>query len=242
MADTITTTATTLTTTGTTATTTTGTIYIKDITTGETITPLSTTPCLGANTEWTNKTIGKIKNNETISFTLKEPEIPAKWNVASSKISIWGISVKPSIVAVNVIVPNKVVEVTIYDGEEHTFKQVCKEPDQFDFKYALALAWAKYMNLHPRIYHNTLLGLEILANKLIIEYEETQREFDRAVKAYNKWLKEEEKKKAEEEERKAIIARRREKNKKRKEKALAKKKETEIDIIAEAIRRGKENV
>ena len=148
----------------------------------------------------------------------------------------------PQIVRINVLVPDKVVEVTIYDGLEHVYKQVCKDPDVFNLKFALALAWAKYDDKYGRTgerYHLSGEGLESYAENLIYLFKEPNKEFDRAIKAYNGWLKEEAKKEAEEEERKAIIARRQAKNKKRKEKMRARKKAEEINTIAEAIKLSK---
>lgn len=177
----------------------------------------------------------------TYAFAYIDPH--PEWNCKPKNFMYkWISSIQePSIVNISIIVPSKVVEVTIYDGGEHVYKQVCREPDEFSLEFALALAWAKYDNEQGRtgFYRLTGTGLEDYANKLLSYYQETRKEFDRAIKAYNKWCKEQAKEKAEEEERKAIISRRQAKNKKRKEKAKAKKKAEEVATIVEAIKLSK---
>lgn len=184
--------------------------------------------------------------NEEMTFTVKVPEFHPEWNCKPDNLmffdsSIMQSNVEPVIVNINIIVPNKVVEVTIFDGKVHTYKQICQEYDIFDLNFALALAWAKYKDGFTTNYHLTVEGLEKTANQYLCYYKETQKEFNRAIKAYNKWFKEETRKEVEEEERQAIIERRRAKNKKRKEKMKARKREEEINTIAEAIKRSKEN-
>lgn len=181
--------------------------------------------------------------NEEMTLTVKIPEFHPEWNCKPKGLQGSTFSVfdtEPTIVNIDVIVPEKVVEVTIFDGKIHTYKQVCKYPDDFNFKFALALALAKYVNescSHPY----TREGVEALACEYMWKYTDRLKEINRAIKAYNKWLKEESKKEAEEAERQAIIERRRAKNKKRKEKMRARKKQEEISTIAEAIKLAKEN-
>lgn len=179
------------------------------------------------------------------TFAVKNPEFHPEWNCKPNVLKHYNPMTvgneKPAIVNIDIIVPNKVVEVTIFDGKEYKYKQICREPDEFDFKYALALAWAKYQDNWTNNYHLTIEGLEKVAYQYLHYYKETNNEFERAIKAYNNWIKEEAKKEAEEAERKAIIERRRAKNKKRKEKMAMKKKQAEIDIISEAIKKSKEN-
>lgn len=190
--------------------------------------------------------VWKIDTSElTFAINVVEEQRKKRWNCANG--TTWCVytimaMAHPQIVRINVLVPDKVVEVTIYDGLEHVYKQVCKDPDVFNLKFALALAWAKYDDKYGRTgerYHLSGEGLESYAENLIYLFKEPNKEFDRAIKAYNGWLKEEAKKEAEEEERKAIIARRQAKNKKRKEKMRARKKAEEINTIAEAIKLSK---
>ncbi len=161
-------------------------------------------------------------------------------NTLPKDFSPLALRTEPFIANINVLVPNRVVEITIYDGTPHIYKQVCKEPDVFDLKYALALAWAKYNNKHYNLDYS-IEGIEYIAQAYIHRFNKSNKEFDRAIKAYNNWLKEEDKKKAEEEERKAIIARRKAKNKKRREKRKEQQNQEQIDIIAKAIQKSKEN-
>lgn len=189
-----------------------------------------------------------IKTNDSYTFEINMPEFYPEWNCKPDRMKMYNplicySNIDPAIVNINIIVPNKVVEVTIFDGDTYTFKQICREPDIFELEYALALAWAKYKNQkqikqgsHETL---TLAGIEWLAKEYLWKYKETKKEFNRALKAYNKWCKEEARKEAEEAERLAVIERRRAKNKKRKEKMEAKKKEEEINTIAEAIKRSK---
>ena len=180
------------------------------------------------------------KNSDRVFYTVTIDNNPHNWNAVPFDFSIVKIVCEPMIVNINVLVPNKVVEVIVYDGEPHTFKQVCKNGDQFDLKFALALAWAKYNNKHHNLDYS-IEGIEYIAQAYIHRFNKSNKEFDRAIKAYNNWLKEEEKKKTEEEERKAIIARRKEKNRKRREKRKAKQNEEQINIIAKAIQMSKED-
>ena len=186
-----------------------------------------------------------VSKGETVSFiAYMDPSSP-EWNCKSKDFVMRTLSwsYKNEIVNIDVIVPKRVVEVTIFDhGEPYKYKQVCKDPDVFDLRFALALAMVKHENKNDKYrYHLTSEGIEEMADRSLRYYKEFAKEVDRAIKAYNSWLKEKEKKKLEEEERKAIIERRRAKNKKRKEKMKAKKHDEEVNTIAEAIRKSKEN-
>lgn len=174
-----------------------------------------------------------FENDTTFKFSFNN-----NWNTKPKKMfNEWTSSFNPSIVNINIIVPNKVVEVTIYDGTEHVYKQVCKEPDVFDLKFALALAWAKYENEKGAFGSKlNIEGLERAAKRFLKYSLDYNKEFDRAIKAYNRFIEKRNKEEAEEKERLAIIERRKAKNKKRKEKALAKKKQEEIDVIIKAIK------
>ena len=181
--------------------------------------------------------------NELTETFCRSNSVPEKYNVWPKGRSYGSLIIcknEPSIVRIDVIVPDKVVEVTIYDGKEHVYKQVCKEPDQFNLRYALALAWVKYKNEEGR-FEQTLncIGLEYYAKFWLDISVELNKEIDRAIKAYKAWLKEESKKQMAEAEHKAIIERRRAKNKKRREKMQAKKREDDINKISEAIKRSK---
>lgn len=194
-------------------------------------------PDMTTNTIAINNSCGAIG-----SWTIKAtpPALKSSWNTAPKNFSFSTFD--PCIIGINIIVPNKVVEVIIYDGnQEYTYKQVCREPDVFDLKYALALAWVKHKQRTAlKKYQLTAEGMEYNASRYMTHYKESAKEFDRAIKAYNRWKKEQEKIAAVEEERKAIIARRQEKNRKRREKAKKQAEDHDINLIAEAIRRSKE--
>ena len=143
------------------------------------------------------------------------------------------------------IVPGKVVEVdiseeTFWGYPVYTYKQVCKDPDVFDMRMALALAYVKYLNGGNRFgYKLTPIGVEMKAREMLETNADLIKEINRALKAYKKWLDKKAKEEAEETERKAVITRRQEKNKRRKEKMRAKKRQDEIDVIVDAIKAAK---
>lgn len=179
-----------------------------------------------------------VTMSATCTFT--PSEFHPEWNCKPDNLNDFLVGVNPYIVNIDIIVPDKVVEVTIYDGATHIYKQVCRDPDEFDLTFAIALAWTKYKNEVFNLDY-TLEGIEDAAHEYMWKYKKPLKEFNRAIKAYNKWFKEELRKEVEEEERQAIIERRRAKNKKRKEKMKARKKQEEINTIAEAIKKAREN-
>ena len=234
-----------------------GTLYkypsVSDITFSTTTTGTATIGISNAN--YANKTAIAIHPHSdwvqdqgiTMSgtYTFIQSEFHPEWNCKPEEVCRYNPLVAfcrldPVIVNINIIVPNKVVEVIIFDGEIHTYKQVCKYPDDFDLTFALALAWTKYKNEVFKLDY-TLEGIEDAAYEYTWKYKKPLKEFNRAIKAYNKWFKEKTRKEVEEEERQAIIERRRAKNKKRKEKMKARKKQEEINTIAEAIKKAREN-
>jgi hypothetical protein len=182
-----------------------------------------------------NQNTRYLKPGEEVIFTFTYSD-NHDWNTKPGWYNSWTLNSTPFIANINIIVPDKVVEVTIFDGTPHTYKQVCKDPDIFDFKYALALAWAKYEN-EKGSFGSRLnsTGLERAASRFIKYSLDYNKEFDRAIKAYNKHIAEKEKEENEKAERQAIIERRRAKNKKRKEKMRVKKRQEEVDIITRAI-------
>jgi hypothetical protein len=108
---------------------------------------------------------------------------------------------------VNVIVPNKVVEVTFEDGSKE--KSVCNESDTFSLEQAISICLAKKMFGGTKAY-----------NKAI----------KKGLKAYEFGLKKEEEKKAEQER----IALKRQKRTEKKARQEAAKKEEAIEIQKEA--------
>lgn len=133
-----------------------------------------------------------------------------------------------SILGIKVLAANKVVVVTI--GEKalptiavsngvknvRTYKQICREPDVFEFKYAVALALTKHLHRDPgkRL---TTYGLERMTEYYLTYSYDFNKEVDRALKAYTKCEREEAMKKAKEEEIKRIKERRAAKQKRNRE-------------------------
>ena len=132
-----------------------------------------------------------------------------------------------SVLGIKVLAANKVVVVTIgekvsrvvdSDGVRNvnTYKQICREPDVFDLKYAVALALTKYLHREPgkRL---TTYGLERMTEYYLTYSYDFNKEVDRALKAYAKCEREEVLKKAKEEEIKRIKERRAAKQKRNRE-------------------------
>lgn len=143
---------------------------------------------------WDTKPCIKIDTNPSYKFELTK----------SGKL-ILGIK------DVNIIVPNKVVEVTFEDGTKE--KSVCKEPDVFSLEMAISICVSKKLMGGSNIYNNTI---------------------KRGMKIYNSKKKKEAEDKAEQER----IERKRAKKKIQKERRIAKRaemeKERQIEIQKEA--------
>ena len=125
------------------------------------------------------------------------------------------------IVRVTVLKKDKVVEVEIQEDSillnTYSYKQVCREPDVFDMKYALSLALVKFgqRNAHKTM-RLTPEGIENAATDAYMNLAYFRKEVDRAYKAYLRWEKEEEKRKKLEEEEKVAKARKEEKRRQKK--------------------------
>lgn len=134
---------------------------------------------------------------------------------------------KDDIFNINVIVPDKVVEIEFYDGKE---KMVCHEDDTFDIRKCCFIAIAKH--LYKKEY--TQEGIEYMATQLTYQ-KKYVKIVDKALKDY--WKKEEEKEKriCEEREREKIQEHQREKRRRYKERRTQRYKEAMIDLIADSI-------
>lgn len=138
-----------------------------------------------------------------------------------------GMTIKSYITDVNVIVPNKIVEVFFEDGGKE--KMICHEEDTFDLRNCLFIAIAKH--LYKSEY--TLEGIEYKANEL--KYlKKYVKIVDSALKAYSK--KEEDKKKQKDAEKvaKALAKRKKEKLAKYKAKRKEKLRNERINEMTEA--------
>ncbi len=149
---------------------------------------------------------------------------------------------KDDIFNINVIVPDKVVEIEFYDSKE---KMVCHEDDVFDLRKCCFIAIAKH--LYKKEY--TQEGIEYMATQLTYQ-KKYVKIVDKALRGY--WKKEEEKEKRIREERKReeIQKHQREKRRRYKERRAQRQemKITEdlkaeraemVNIIADAINKAK---
>ena len=132
---------------------------------------------------------------------------------------------------INIIVPDKVVEIEFYDGKE---KMVCHEDDIFDLRKCCFIAIAKH--LYKKEY--TQEGIEHMATQLTYQ-KKYVKIVDKALKDY--WKKEEEKEKKirDEREREKIQERQREKRRRYKERRTQRYKEAMVDLIADSINEAK---
>lgn len=79
----------------------------------------------------------------------------------------------PEIKDVNIIVPNKVVEVTFSDGTKE--KSVCREPDTFSLESAISICISKKIMGGSSAYNNAIKrGMKVYEKKL--EFEKHQKE------------------------------------------------------------------
>lgn len=130
---------------------------------------------------------------------------------------------------IEMLVPNKVMRFTFYDGT--VVKTICREPDVFNFEFAFFLALAK------KRYNKdlTLAGIEYEA-KYSTYVKDDIKLVNKGMKLYNKTELGKAEKIAAEKERKEIEAHRRAKRAAKKAKA----REIRIEEMAEAYRRANE--
>ena len=138
---------------------------------------------------------------------------------------------KDDIFDINVIVPDKVVEIEFYDGIE---KMVCHEDDTFDLRKCCFIAIAKH--LYKKEY--TQEGIEYMATQLIYQ-KKYVKIVDKALKDYKRKEKEKAEKIRREEEEKIIRERQSLKRRKQKERRAQKHKEVLVDLIADSINEAK---
>ena len=138
---------------------------------------------------------------------------------------------KDDIFNINVIVPDKVVEIEFYDDKE---KMVCHEDDTFDLRKCCFIAIAKH--LYKKEY--TQEGIEYMATQLTYQ-KKYVKIVDKALKDYWKKAEEKEKKIRDEREREKIQERQREKRRRYKERRTQRYKEAMVDLIADSINEAK---
>lgn len=136
------------------------------------------------------------------------------------------------IVDINVIVPNKVVEITF--GDDKKEKMVCHKDDKFDLRKCCFIAIAKHLYKEEF----TFEGIEYMAERLMYQKKYVKIVKD-ALRNYRKKEEEKEKKLREEEESKIIRDRQRLKRRKKKEERAQRHREILVDLIADSINEAK---
>ena len=142
-----------------------------------------------------------------------------------------GAYTKDDIFNINVIVPDKVVEIEFFDGKE---KMVCHEDDTFDLRKCCFIAIAKH--LYKKEY--TQEGVEYMATQLTYQ-KKYVKIVDKALKDYKKKEKEKAEKIRKEEEEKIIRERQSLKRRKQKERRAQRHREALIDVFADSINEAK---
>ena len=132
---------------------------------------------------------------------------------------------------INVIVPDKVIEIEFYDDIE---KMVCHKDDTFDLRKCCFIAIAKH--LYKKEY--TQEGIEYMATQLTYQ-KKYVKIVDKALKDYKKKEKEKAEKIRREEEEKIIRARQSLKRRKQKERRAQRHREALIDVFADSINEAK---
>ena len=132
---------------------------------------------------------------------------------------------------INVIVPDKVVEIEFYDGKE---KMVCHKDDTFDLRKCCFIAIAKH--LYKTEY--TQEGIEHMATQLTYQ-KKYVKIVDKALKYYKKKEEEKAEKIRKEEEEKIVRARQSLKRRKQKERRAQRHREVLVDLIADSINEAK---
>lgn len=138
---------------------------------------------------------------------------------------------KDDIFNINVIVPDKVVEIEFYDGKE---KMVCHEDDTFDLRKCCFIAIAKH--LYKKEY--TQEGIEYMATQLTYQ-KKYVKIVDKALKDYKRKEEEKAEKIRKEEEEKIIRERQSIKRRKQKERRAQRHREALIDVFADSINEAK---
>lgn len=133
---------------------------------------------------------------------------------------------------INVIVPEKVVEITFCDMKKE--KMVCHKDDTFDLRKCCFIAIAKH--LYKKEY--TQEGIEYMAAQLTYQ-KKYVKIVDKALKDYKKKEEEKAEKIRKEEEEKIIRARQSLKRRKQKERRAQRYREAVIDVFADSINEAK---
>ena len=141
------------------------------------------------------------------------------------------VYMEDSIYDINVIVPDKVVEIEFFDGKE---KMVCHEDDTFDLRKCCFIAIAKH--LYKKEY--TQEGIEYMAMQLTYQ-KKYVKIVDKALKEYKRKEEEKAEKIRKEEEEKIVRARQSLKRRKQKERRVQRHREALIDVFADSLNEAK---
>lgn len=168
-----------------------------------------------------------LRGQEEIPYTFTDEMIYRK-----SEKDIASMNHNVYISDINILVPNKVVEVIFNDNKKE--KMLCHEDDTFDLKDACFIAISK------RLYKDTYTfeGIEHMANEMKYQKKYVKM-VDKALKEYKKKEEEKEKKIRDEEEEKIIRARQSLKRRKQKERRAQRHREVLVDLIADSINEAK---
>lgn len=138
---------------------------------------------------------------------------------------------KDDIFDINVIVPDKVVEIEFCDGKE---KMICHKEDTFDLRKCCFIAISKH--LYKKEY--TYEGIEHMADQLMYQ-KKYVKVVDKALKDYYKKEAEKERMRKEEEENKIIRERQALRKKKYKKRREQRYRDEMVNLIATAIKTSK---
>lgn len=172
----------------------------------------------------TNAIIGNVFNDGNGTFYFLAGHEGTYFNDTLLEDHIYS---KDDIFNINVIVPDKVVEIEFYDGKE---KMVCHKDDTFDLRKCCFIAIAKH--LYKKEY--TQEGIEYMATQLTYQ-KKYVKIVDKALKEYNKKMKAEEKRVRKEEEAKLIYERQSAKRRKQKERREKRHRDALVNMISDAI-------
>ena len=138
---------------------------------------------------------------------------------------------KYDITSINVIVPDKVVEIEFCDGKE---KMICHKEDTFDLRKCCFIAISKH--LYKKEY--TYEGIEHMADQLMYQ-KKYVKVVDKALKDYYKKEAEKERMRKEEEENKIVRERQALRKKKYKKRREQRYRDEMVNLIATAIKTSK---
>ena len=153
-------------------------------------------------------------------------------DISSTTMSVSNVTIDVGVIRnINVIVPDKVVEIEFYGGKE---KMVCHKDDTFDLRKCCFIAIAKH--LYKKEY--TQEGIEYMATQLTYQ-KKYVKIVDKALKDYKKREEEKEKKTREEEKERIIRERQSLKRWRQKQRRKERYRKEVVDLISDSINEAK---